>query len=170
MVNQEADKLRQEMLDKVAEKAKRDFSDTRFDFLRPLERRRMLVIVSYALVLAYGVLNHFDQPLWVLPTLITWGISLWLLRLSTRGITDYPDELVDERMREVRGLTYRYAFMGCIIFMSVFMIIYIANQLLAKGGSVEYITADQLHDMSFCLFFACMALPSAIYAWNEKLV
>ncbi|MEL7312641.1 MAG: hypothetical protein AAFN07_14100 [Pseudomonadota bacterium] len=170
MTNPDAQKLRREMIDDVRRKAERDFHDTRYDFVRPLGRRRALVVLVFTLLAAYAVLNYFDYPEFVLPVFLLWGVSLWLIRMSTRGIVDYPDEIVDERMRSVRGQTYRYAFMGACVFMSAYMVFYIANQLMAKQGWVLPTTADQMHDLSFCLFFACMSLPSAIYAWNEKLI
>ncbi len=170
MTNDKARELRREMIDEVRRKADRDFHDTRYDFVRPLGRRRALVVITFILLLGYGVLNYYDYPEFVLPILILWGICMWLLRMSTRGITDYPDEIVDERMRQVRGLTYRYAFMGSIVVISGYISIYIINQLWAKFGSAIPMTADQLHDMAFCMFFACMSLPSAIFAWNEQIV
>lgn len=151
----------------VERKAARDFSDTKYDWIRTEARRRLLVIITFALVLAYGLSNYFDLVFVTLPALIGYMICLWLLRMSVRGITDYPDDIVDERMREKRGYTYRYAYLGVMILISAYMVIYIANQVLAKPGYVSPITADQLHDMCFAFFFAGLALPSALYAWTE---
>ncbi len=159
--------LRERAMVDVREKADRDFSDTRYNWLRTQPRRRLLVVLTYLLVLSYGTTNYFDLPFATLPALLLFMGCIWLLRVSVRGVTDYPDEVVDERMREMRGYTYRYAFMGVMVIMSGYLVIYIANQLLAKPGYVLPMTADQLHDLAFVTFFACMALPSAIYAWNE---
>ncbi|MEL7298641.1 MAG: hypothetical protein AAGJ86_13335 [Pseudomonadota bacterium] len=170
MTNPDAQRLREQVLNDVERKAARDLSDTRYDFIRPLSRRRALTVASFALLVVYAIADYFDQSLIVLPVFLTWGASLFLLRMAIRGLTDYPDEIVDERIREVRGTTYRYAFMGVIVLLSGYLSIYIANQLLAKGGLVLPMTADQLHDLAFPLFFGCMMMPTAIFAWNERIV
>lgn len=151
----------------IGAKADRDFSDTRYNWVRKPGRRKALVIVTFALVAVYGAANYFDWPLVALPALIGFGACYWLLRVSVRGVTDYPDEFVDERMREARGYTYRYAFIGATLLVSTYLITYIANQLMAKGGLVQPMSADQLHDLGFVLLFSCIALPSAIHAWLE---
>lgn len=161
---------REEMLQQVEEKAARDFSDTRYDFVRSQTRRRWLVVISYVLLTAYGLSSVLDVPEAALALLIFWGVSVWLLRTAIRGLTDYPDELVDERIREVRGQTYRLAFLGANCLFSVYLVIYIANQLLAKSGTVLPMSADTLHDLAFPFFFGMMVLPTAIFAWREKLV
>ena len=155
------------MNEDVRQKADRDFSDTRYNWLRTQPRRRTLVITTYFLVAIYGYTTYNDLPLITLPTLILYMLCLWLLRVSVRGVTDYPDEVVDERMREQRGYTYRYAFLGVMGLMSLYLVFYIGNQVLAKPGYVPAMTADQLHEGAFTLFFAALALPSAIYAWSE---
>ncbi len=167
MANNESQELRKRVIDDVARKADRDFADTRYDWLRSQRRRRLLVTLTMVFVAAYGWGNYYDWPVMTLATLILFGVCLWLLRIAVRGITDYPDEIVDERMREVRGLTYRYAFLGVMALLSIYLVGYIVNQLLAKSGLVVPMSADQLHELAFMFFFAGMALPSAIFAWNE---
>lgn len=167
MSNDDAQELRKKVLEDVARKADRDFADTRYDWLRSRGRRRALVLLTMAFVVVYGLGNYFAWPVTTLVTLILFGVCLWLLRVAVRGITDYPDEIVDERMREVRGVTYRYAFLGVMCLLSLYLIVYIGNQLLAKSDIVAPMTADQLHELAFMFFFASMALPTAIFAWNE---
>ncbi len=167
MSDYDARELRKRVLNDVAKKAERDFADTRFNWLRTRPRRRLLVGVTYSLVLVYAFSNYNDLPLLTLPAFLLFIGCVLLLRISVRGVTDYPDEIVDERIREERGYTYRYAFMGVIIFMSAYIVFFIGNALLAKAGYLPSISARQLHDLSFALFFGSMALPSAIWAWNE---
>ena len=161
------DKLRQEVMDDVAKRAAKGFADTRFDWLRPLSRRRGLVVLTFGLVSLYGIGMFLDWPFVVLGALIAFMACAALLRVSVRSVTDLPDEIVDERMREVRGLTYRYAFIGAVCVMTLYIVTYIANQLLAKAEVVSRLTAEQMHDASFVMFFTCLVLPTAIYAWME---
>ncbi|MEN7343280.1 MAG: hypothetical protein AAAFM81_10070 [Pseudomonadota bacterium] len=161
---------REEMLQQVEEKAERDFSDTRYNFVRSQVRRRWLVVLSYVLLTGYGLSSVFDFPGAALALLIVWGASVWLLRTAIRGLTDYPDELVDERIREVRGQTYRLAFLGANCLFSLYLVIYIVNQLLAKPGIFLPMSADTLHELAFPFFFGMMVLPTAIFAWRERWV
>lgn len=151
----------------IRSKAHRDFSDTRFNWIRTPSRRKALVMTTFLFVGLYGASNYLDWPLIALPALIAFGACYWLLRVSVRGVTDYPDEVVDERMREARGYTYRYAFIGTTGLTSLYLIAYIVNQLLAKAEFVLPMSADQLHDLAFVLLFSSIALPSAIHAWLE---
>jgi hypothetical protein len=167
MVNQSTRGVREQFADKTQQQAARSFADTRWNWLRQKARRRALVLVSFSLVSLYGLALYFDWVFVALPALLSFMGTVWLMRVVVRGITDYPDELVDERMREVRGLVYRYAFLATIGLISVYMAAFIINQVLAKAGWAQPMSADQLHDLSFWLFFACMALPSAIFAWRE---
>ena len=167
MTNNDAQELRKKVLEDVARKADRDFADTRYDWLRSQRRRRLLVLLTMALVAVYGWGNYYEWPVTTLVALVLFFGCLWLLRIAVRGITDYPDEIVDERMREVRGLTYRYAFLGVMALFSIYLVFYIFNQLLAKAGLVTLMSAEQLHELGFTVFFTSMALPSAIFAWSE---
>ena len=167
MTDQKARELRNTAMSDVELKAARDFADTKYNWIRTSGRRRALVVLTFTLVFVYGLSNYFDMVFVTLPALLAYMACLWLLRVSVRGVTVYPDELVDERMRELRGYTYRYAYLGVMVLLSGFLIAYIVNQLLAKPGYAEAMTADQLHDLFFAFFFACLALPSALYAWTE---
>ncbi len=167
MTSRDSAELRKRMLDQTAAKAEQDFSDTRFDWLRTRSARRRSVLLTFAVLLAYGFGVYNDWPITALVALLTYFGMIFVLRTSVRGVTDYPDELVDERMREERGHAYRLAFIGTMALSSLYLIMYIGNQLLAKAGSVSPMTADQLHDSFFVFFFASMILPSAIYAWTQ---
>ena len=159
--------LRQAVIDEIADKAERELNDTRYNWLRSLQRRRLLVILSFCLVAVYTVPVYFEWVFVTLPALLAYLGCLWLPRVAVRGITEFPDELVDERMRQKRGHTYRLAFVGSITFMSLYLCLYIGNQVMAKAGWVLPLTADQLHGMAFVMIFASIILPSSIYAWTE---
>ncbi len=163
-----AQELRQEVLDRVEQLAQRDFADTRYNWLRTQGRRRLLVVGCYAMLLLYGVGLFGDYHFLPLIGLIGFGLSLWLMRMAVRSVVDLPDEVVDERMREVRGITYREAYLGVMTLISLHLVAYIANRVLAKAGVFDAFTAEDLHQLTFLLFFAAMALPGALYAWRER--
>ncbi|MEO0422035.1 MAG: hypothetical protein AAF184_06850 [Pseudomonadota bacterium] len=163
-----AQELRREMLQRVEQMAEREFADTRFDWLRSLPRRRALVVVCYTTLVLYGIGVFGGFAVLTLVSLIAYMATLWLLRLAVRSAVDLPEEVVDERMRAVRGVTYREAFIGTMVLMSAYLMVYIGNALLAKQGVFAPITADQLHELAFVMFFAALALPGALYAWRER--
>lgn len=167
-MNDKLREAREAFLGQAERQARRELHDQRFAFLRTLPRRRGLVVAVFALVAAYGVGMFADWPVLSLAALLGYMAGLWALRTATRTIPDLPEELVDERMREVRGRTYRLAYIGAMAGLSVYLVVYIANQVMAKAGWLAPMSADGLHDLSFVLLFSCLALPSSIYAWTER--
>lgn len=167
-MNKSTDELRREVMDDVAERARRGFEDTRFDWLRTRSRRRLLSVLSIVLLLVYAAGALSGYPLITLFGLIAWGITLWLLRIATRSIPDLPDEVVDERMRSVRGRIYRLSYIAVMALLSVYMMTFIANRVWVRFYDGPVMTAEQLHDLSFVLFFAGMMVPSILYAWTER--
>lgn len=166
MTSRDRTELRRQMLDDAAKKAAKDFSDTRFNWLRTLRARRCIVLLTFAILLCYALGLFREWHLLTLLSLIAYLAMIFVLRTSVRGITDYPDELVDERMREERGHTYRLAYIGTMALGSLYLVMYIGNQVLARQGVVTPMSADMLHDSFFVFFFAGLVLPSAIYAWT----
>ena len=88
MTNPDAQHLREQVLKDVERKAARDLSDTRYDFIRPLSRRRALTVASFALLVVYALANYFDYPLLVPPVLTRWSVTLFLLPTAFRLLTD----------------------------------------------------------------------------------
>jgi hypothetical protein len=159
--------LRDDVLSQVAADARRDQLDTRYNWLRVRSRRRQVVAIT-GMSLASLLIGHLlDQPWINLFALLAYMACLWLLRTAVRGMTHYPDELVDERILAARGKTYRLAYMGAMALMVVYLVSYIGNQLIAKLGWITPLSAEALHDYAFVCFFAALALPDAIHAWRE---
>ena len=162
---------REEFL-KVAEaQAERSLNDQRFDWLRTKSARRWLCILTVLSVVVYAVGNFIDNPIIPLPALICYGVLLMALRTAGRTIVDLPEELVDERMRAIRGDVYRQAFIGAVGLFSMVMITDIVFALVNKAFSVESVapfTADQWSSAVFALFFLYIALPSMIFVWREE--
>ena len=167
MSNDRTAKLRAEVLDRVAQHAERGFDDTRFDFLRPLSTRRAVVIATFGALGLYALSGAPGLSGLQLPALALYFALIWLLRVATRHVTDLPDGIVDERLRQVRGYTYRYAYLGALA---------AAALVVAAIGGYAFVSADglatpihlgdALHS-ALVVFFAAMVLPNAVYAWSE---
>lgn len=160
--------LRREALDYVAERAQRDFDDTRYDWLRLRSRRRTLCLLSIAMLLLYAAGTLGGYPALALAALVSWGVTVWLLRVATRSIPDLPDEVVDERMRSVRGHIYRLSYIAVMALLSLYMMTFVANRVWVKFNDAALMTADQIQDLSFVLFFAGMMVPTILFAWTER--
>ena len=159
---------RVEIIARVADKAERDLNDTRFDWLRTQPRRRQLSVGLLLLVGLYGFGTIGGYPVVALISIIAYGFGLWALRIATRSIPDLPDELVDERMREVRGTTYRWSYMVVMALISLFMATYIVSKLGTKFGGWAPMSAETMHELTFVLFFLGLAVPSIQFAWTES--
>lgn len=163
----DTDALRRKLLAQ-ADEARRSLDDERYDWVRPLGRRRALVVAGAALVLGYAVGVFAGWPVLTLVALVAYIGVLFLLRMAVRAITDLPDELVDERMRQVRGEVYRHAYVGTMGLVSVGIAVFIVNQITTKLGWTGTMTGEQMHELMFVIFFFAMGLPSALYAWQER--
>ena len=157
------------MLETVAPMAERDLYDERYNGLRTPGRRKALVLTTVACVLLSGVSAMADWPLLALITLVSFLGLVFLLRRVGRSIVDLPDELIDERMREVRGLVYRWAYIGLMTCIPMLFITDIVFSLAEKFEilGLSRLSADQWSDGLFTLFFLGMALPSMIHVWVE---
>lgn len=162
-----AAKMRNEMLDQVAERAERDLHDERFDWLRTTRARRGLVIATASVLVLYLTSNLLGWPFVTLGALITFGFLLWGLRLASRTIMDLPDELIDERMRARRGEIYRYAYMGAVCLLSCPLIVDIGMKLFSGMNQASALTSTQWLDFTLTIMFALVALPSMLFAWTE---
>ncbi|MEO1034399.1 MAG: hypothetical protein AAFX44_02450 [Pseudomonadota bacterium] len=164
---QQAAEIREDVMEKVAEMADRDLHDTRFDAWRSVSNRRRLVIATVVVLLIYGFSNYFEQPIITLLALLAYFALLWLMRIVSRNIPDLPDELVDERMREVRGTVYRHAYLGTVGLLTVAILIDIGLSLASEFTTAQRLTGTQWFDLMFFVFFATLAVPNAIFLWNE---
>ncbi|MEM1263459.1 MAG: hypothetical protein AAGH76_13745 [Pseudomonadota bacterium] len=148
--------------------ASRALHDQRWDRLRTPINRKRLVVATYAMLLVYSVANFSDQPFLALFALIGFMGLAWMMRIASRTIPDIPDELVDERMRAVRGVVYRYAYIGAVTIFSFVIALEIGLTLLGKvWPSVGPLTGEQWFELMFIAFFATLVLPSAIFLWTE---
>lgn len=148
-----------------------------FNWLRSQRNRRILVI-SHALtllLLAFGIYyQQFKEwlgddsfvPLLsmiVVSLLALFGYSL--LRISVRGISDAPDELLDERQRAIRNSNYRYSYQLLGFVFIVFTLI------LIVGPETRPFGLGQDGDATFAyisFLMAAASLPSMVMAWRER--
>ena len=160
---------RAEMLQRMEPRAERDLYDERLNWLRTPIRRRVLVIPTGPSIAIAGLAAIVDRPVISLVALAGFIALIFLLRKVGRSIVDLPDELVDERMRAVRGRVYRYAFIGLMALIPVLFISDILLSLVAKYSDTTLapLTADQWWDGVMTVFFFGMALPGMIHAWIE---
>ena len=99
--------------------------------------------------------------IWVVLTVVI-GISL--LRVAVRGISEAPDELLDERQIQIRNTSYRYAYltMGYLAFFVLGV---------AIGGPELVLFEPQGNDGSYLVIaslFAFASAPSMFLAWRER--
>ncbi|MEM8984150.1 MAG: hypothetical protein AAGC71_14050 [Pseudomonadota bacterium] len=159
---------RAEFLQLAETHAERRLNDRRWNWLRTPANRKRLVVVTFAVLLIYGFANYLDQPVVALLGIVGFFVLLFAMQTASRAIPDMPDELVDERMRAVRGTVYRHAYVGSICLYSAVIVLDISLALAAKlGAPVTRLNAEQWFDLLFVAFFATMAIPSAIYLWTE---
>ena len=154
--------------------------NSKYKWLRSQRNRRVLVVL-YALgifVLSLGsyyptLKTNLDlsseaeitifivTAIWVVLTVVI-GISL--LRVAVRGISEAPDELLDERQIQIRNTSYRYAYltMGYLAFFVLGV---------AIGGPELVLFEPQGNDGSYLVIaslFAFASAPSMFLAWRER--
>ncbi len=156
-----AEKMRADALAQIAPKVRRELEDTRFDWIRSWPRRRVLALATsfFAALLGLGIaLEH--TPLMVL-SLITYALLAYLGRRAVRAIVDWPDELLDERLLEIRNQVFRYAYLGLVCALSVALVLSISFYSLTSLMP----TTDHVAGMLIGLFALAMSLPTIAYAW-----
>lgn len=143
--------------------------DTRYDRIRGLRTRRVLV-VAYAVLLAgltpaYLVWSAIGGT----AVMVVGIVVLTLLRQATRVVADAPAELLDERQRSVQARTYVTAYrlvMGvvtCVVLVTFLVVLFSADpETYALVVGIDAATG-------VFLTFTGMALaaPTCVYAWQQ---
>jgi hypothetical protein len=154
--------------------------NSKFRWLRSQRNRRALVVVyTLALILVslssyYTMLKTsldlsseteilgFSFSIIVLLLLTVTCYSL--LRIAVRGISEAPDELLDERQIHVRNSSYRYAYLG------LSWVILVVLLLTIVGPDLNLFQSEG-NDGSFLMIaamFAVSSAPAMVLAWQEK--
>lgn len=153
---------RKEVLEKIAPRADREMNDTRWDGLRRPFVRRLIAGATVALAALTGVAATFESY-WLLLSLAVFGVFGFLLSRVNRGFVDFPDELVDERIRMRRNEAFRLAYLGLAACLSVLLIVTI---LFGDMKSAAWSGPPPMA-LAFSLFWLAMTLPAAVFAWRE---
>ncbi|MEL6447768.1 MAG: hypothetical protein AAFQ62_07500 [Pseudomonadota bacterium] len=154
--------------DPVAQEAEEALYGENHAWLRSQRARRWLVVVAGAAIILSTASRLADWPFLALPAILVFLASWVGLRIAVRKIIDLPDQYIDERMRERRGIAYRHAYAGIGALLSVIMLAHIALTLLAKYQGWPSMTGEVWFELSFTMVFSMMILPNAVYAWTER--
>jgi len=153
------------MVDPVARHAQTLLRDTRFDWLRPLVRRRVLVAATAAWIPIVGIICLMDIP--VLPALaqlVGWG-AWWVLQRVVRGMADLPEGYVDERMLAVRNAHYRTAY---VLLMGLVTATTLALYIAVDSRNIQW-QPQPRHMLALfsMVMLTGLMVPSMLVAWNE---
>lgn len=153
------------LVDPVARHAQVLLRDTRFDWLRPLARRRALVVVTAAWIPIVGMACLMDIPaLPAVAQLLGWG-AWWVLQRVVRGMADLPAGYVDERMLAVRNAHYRTAYvllMGLVTVATLALYLAVDNRAMNWEPQPRHLLA-----LFSVVMLTALLLPSMLVAWNE---
>jgi hypothetical protein len=146
--------------DRLADRARQELTDTRWDRLRTPQRRRALV-VAFAASLAVVAAVFVAADAWGLAALPLPVLAVFALRRSVRTVADLPDEALDERLVRDRDRTYLHAYR---ILSGLTVVMLVVLQLVADHGTLGY------YDLGAAFWAVCLGaigLPSAVLAWTD---
>lgn len=124
--------------------------------------RRILATVLAGLALA--IVPTYGMGL--IPVLLNMiaVVGAWFfLGRIIRGFIDLPENLLDERIRERRDDSFRFAYIGIT---AVIGLIVPHTLLSARAGNAIFYGMDPLAGF-LALFWLAVTLPTIIFAWRE---
>lgn len=153
-------------MDAEERKAHAGLHDTRFDIIRAPWRRRALVLVTLATILATVALAIFGETLLSTLLAITGLGLIWMLRRVVRYMADLPANLVDERMEQTRNRAHKQAYLtyGGLVTLTG-LVGELASRLLDQPLSLTQGHVGAFWWAAMLLWFS---LPSMILAWTES--
>ena len=162
-MNKDAQQLREDVIARIADRAQRELTDERYDWIRTPSRRRALVVANLASALAFGVGVMVDAPIIIALGLIAFVVTTYLGRRATRGIMDLPDELLDERQASSRNRAFRLAYMGHLCTLSMAFVL----ATVTFAGLGLGIASDHFIGSLLTLFALGLSMPTNVFAWLE---
>lgn len=154
--------------DPEQEKAATALGDTRFDAMRPIGRRRVLVLVALAVYAVTVAMLAVDglAPALASPPMMAVSLGLvWLLQRVVRAMADLPSAYIDERIEHVRNLAHKRAF---AIFSGMAMLGVLVFQLVAELRDAPLaVTSSHAFAAFWALILLASSLPSMVLAWTE---
>ena len=152
-------------MDRVAQQADRGFRDTRLDPLRPLGRRRAVIVAWASLVAATAAVVAVAGPVVDLLVILVGCTATWLVRALVRTVADLPDEVLDERLVARRDHGYRVAYQ---VLAGVIGLVLMVLYLLGDAARIDVtITPDHLNGALWLVILLGTGLPSAVFGWSE---
>lgn len=149
----------------LRDRAARLQHDHRYDALRPLPRRRALVVVALGAIAALSGTLWLAGSAWLAALLWLVAVAgLVLLRRVVRETADLPDDALDERLVAVRDSAYRTAFAT----VAALCVAVLVPLWIAVDGFDYTVTAGNLHALLWAVILTTLTLPSAILAWTER--
>lgn len=150
-------------------------TDDRWGWLCRRRTRRILAVanpVSWVLTL-YGAtelplnLGFSDSALslWALMPIPLWFAT----RRSVRLVADAPDELLDERLIDVRNRVYVRSYRGLATMVSVLAAVVIPVNDFGIDHSIDFLESQRqlIVAAAFALIWITAALPSVVLAWTS---
>lgn len=144
-------------------------SDTRFNFLRTRQSRRVMIGALTALTILVALSSAL--PTKTSSYVGTLGgllllIGYLLIRTSVRHIADSPDELLDERQIALRDRSYLHSYR---IISSVFALVLVALFIRIDLSETAFEISDWWGPGTwFSLIMLMAGLPSMVVAWLDK--
>ena len=156
-------KMRDDALDTIRASAERKMNDTRLDPLRRPGPRKLiaLAVLAIAISTAWAFSSEGGWSLILLALVIA---GWFLLQAINRGFMDFPDELVDERIRSLRNDTYResYIWLGAVLSINALAALF----LYAGGRTLDLGLTPYGHAMG--LFWVMAVLPGVVFALKVR--
>ena len=158
--------LRQQMVNKARPEADKYLTDSRYDWLRPLPRRRMLVVGAATIITVHSLVLWTNGPRLLSLVLLGGGwLAYSLLKWAVRGMADLPEELIDERMNAVRNRQYRMAY---TVLSGGLVTVLVAMWMAADASRIAWQPqAHHLESLFWGVTFSAICLPSMLVAWTE---
>jgi hypothetical protein len=153
---------------RVMQRAQVLAQDTSYDWLRPRPRRRALVIIQNVVIVGMVINALVRQPslrqsLIGLGLMIIGFVGVIFLRAAMRGMADFPDAAMDERVVTTRNAAYLSSYR---LLASGTAIALFAWWLLATVTK-QTPSVDSIINLMMCFLIASVSLPSCVLAWTE---
>ncbi len=162
----DAQDVRQELVSKARPVADEYLTDSRYDWLRPLPRRRMLVVGAATIIAAHSLVLWTNGPRLLSLVLLGAGwLAYSLLKWAVRGMADLPEELIDERMNAVRNRQYRMAY---TTLSGGITVVLVTMWMAADASRIAWQPqAHHLESLFWGVTLSAICLPSMLVAWTE---
>lgn len=134
--------------------------------LRPLARRRAVVVLLVLVLAVVGVATWHELPVLTLTGAAAFIVGYAVLRRSIDDVADKPDGALDERLVMLRNSAYVHAYR---LFAALVGLALLAIFIAADSSDLQ-VTPNHLQTLFLVAMGASAALPSMVVAWRERQV